>query len=372
MLKHSVEMATQLRHELHQHPELPMEEVWTRNHLMEFLRANTKLEVVDRGRWFYAKYSAGPDRPTIAFRADFDALPVEETCDIPWKSQFPGISHKCGHDGHAATLAGFALEIDRVGADNNIIFIFQHAEEVGMGAKECRAVIPEQNVSEVFAFHTMPGIDKGAAYTRVGTTQCASNGVTFFFTGHPSHASMPELGINPAFAISELVLEIPKLIEPSKWKKMVLLTVIYVKVGEPAFGVSPGDGEIGITYRAEDEREMNELTDQLELIAKGLAEKYGLSVRYDYQEAFPETIAHRQSVEKIAAACEKLGIPIIYAPLPGRASEDFGYYTKLVPGAMFHLGSGDGHPVHTHEFDFPDDQIEPVIKIFKVLAGAKD
>ncbi len=370
MDKRSVEMATQLRHELHQHPELPMEEVWTRNHLMDFLRANTKLEVVDRGLWFYAKYSAGPDKPTIAFRSEIDAVLVEEKCDIPWKSQIPGVAHKCGHDGHAATLSCLALEIDRVGADSNVIFIFQHAEEIGLGAKESQVIIREQNVDEVYAFHNMPGFPKDTVVLNYGTSQCASNGVTFFFTGHPSHASMPELGINPAFAISELVLEIPKIIDPVKWSRMVLLTVIYTKVGEPAFGVSPGDGEIGITYRAETDEDINELTQQLEAVAKGLAEKHNLGLRYEYQESFPDTVSHRDSVDKVAAACEKLGIPTMVHPVPNRWADDFGYYTKLVPGAMFQMGAGYGPAVHTYEYDFDDGQIEPVTEIFKLLVKA--
>ena len=105
-----------------------------KQHLIEFLKTHTNLEIVDRGRWFYAIYHSKVGRRNIAFRADFDALPIEETINLPYGSECPGVSHKCGHDGHAATLCGFALEIDQNGSDNNVFFLFQHAEETGDGA----------------------------------------------------------------------------------------------------------------------------------------------------------------------------------------------------------------------------------------------
>ena len=124
----NLELIKQLRHELHQHPELSNQEAWTKQYLMDFLKAHTNLEIVDKGLWFYGIYRAGKSKRNIAFRADFDAVPIEETINISYGSKNPGISHKCGHDGHAACLAGFAMEIDQKGADKNIFFLFQHAE----------------------------------------------------------------------------------------------------------------------------------------------------------------------------------------------------------------------------------------------------
>ncbi|CAM5209348.1 N-acetyldiaminopimelate deacetylase [Lysinibacillus sphaericus] len=95
-----------------------------KEHLINFLKTYTNLEIVDKGNWFYAIYYAQSATQNIAFRADFDALPMDEVIDLPWASQFPGKAHKCGHDGHAATLAGLALEVDQMGADKNIFFLF--------------------------------------------------------------------------------------------------------------------------------------------------------------------------------------------------------------------------------------------------------
>ena len=115
------ELAVRLRRQLHQHPELSLEEHWTKQHLMAFLKEHTaKWDVIDRGRWFYAVYrGTGAEnqkaKKKVALRADFDALPLYDDIDAEWKSQIDGVGHKCGHDGHAANLCFTALEIEEQG-----------------------------------------------------------------------------------------------------------------------------------------------------------------------------------------------------------------------------------------------------------------
>lgn len=164
------ELAVALRHALHRHPELSNHETWTKAYLINFLDKHTSLEIVDRGAWFYAKYSAAPGAHKIAFRADFDALPIDETISLPYGSEIPGVSHKCGHDGHSATLAAFALEVDQRGAENTIYFIFQHAEETGDGAKECAVLVTEEGIEEVYGYHNQPGYPVGEVIVNDGTT----------------------------------------------------------------------------------------------------------------------------------------------------------------------------------------------------------
>ena len=98
------ELAVALRHALHRHPERSNHETWTKAYLIDFLHKHTSLEIVDRGAWFYAKYFAAPGAHKIAFRADFDALPIDETISLPYGSEIPGVSHKCGHDGHLSLI----------------------------------------------------------------------------------------------------------------------------------------------------------------------------------------------------------------------------------------------------------------------------
>lgn len=368
----NLELAIQLRHELHRHPELSSNEVWTKQHLIEFLRDNTSLEIVDRGRWFYAIYRADKGGRNIAFRADFDAIHMDETIEIPHASLEKGVSHKCGHDGHSATLAGFALEIDQKGSSNNIFFLFQHAEETGDGAAECRVFIEENGIDEIFAYHNMSGMELGSVNVVDGVSNCGSKGMIIHMEGSPSHASHPEKGANPAFAIAKIIDAIPELTSPTCNNGMVLCTVIQVDIGERAFGVSAGKGDLLLTIRAYYESEMDRLQNNLEELARSQAERYGLQVSFEYQDYFPETFNHKESSDKIRQVCREKGLKLAEMEEAFRASEDFGHYLKLTRGAMCFIGNGVEYPhIHTHEYDFKDEIIETGVELFKGLAETR-
>ena len=369
MNQENYRLAVELRHELHQHPELSMHETWTKARLMDFLRRHTSLKLVDKGRWFYAVHWAGEDKESIAFRADMDAVPVADPPGfVPYASQCPGAGHKCGHDGHSAALAAFGLELDGRATEKNIFLLFQHAEETGLGAMECVEMLKEHNIAEIYAFHNLPGVSLGAVAVPEGVAQFASTGMILQFTGVKSHASYPENGRNPAFAIGEIITEIPKLIQPEQYRGMTLITVIQVDVGERAFGTGAGYGELLLTIRAEFEEELEQLRNQLETLAQEKATVYGLGCSCAYEDPFPETRNHPQAVAKVRQAAERLGIPVEEMKEPFRASEDFGHYTKQIPGAMFYLGDGDSPPLHTEQFDFPDHLIETAVDLFLQLA----
>ena len=245
-----LDLAVQLRHALHAHPDLSGREFWTRQTLMDFLRAHTRLEVVDRGSWFYA-FCKGRGAGKVAFRADFDALPMEETLPIPHRSCCPGAAHKCGHDGHSAALALLGLTLDKEGAARDTYLIFQPAEEIGGGGEACAAFLREEGIGEVYAFHNMPGYPLGAVALRSGTMNCASKGLILRFTGVPTHASTPELGRNPAYAVAAVVSAIPELTRPEEHRGLVLCTVVGIDLGERAFGISAYQGELLLTLRAQ-------------------------------------------------------------------------------------------------------------------------
>jgi amidohydrolase len=368
MDKKNLELAIKLRHELHRHPELSNHETWTKKYLIDFLKTHTKLEIVDRGLWFYAVYRAGEGKKNMAFRADFDAIPMEESIDIPHASQNPGVAHKCGHDGHSAALAGLALEIDRFGADKNVFFLFQHAEETGDGAAQCAVFIKENGIDEIFAYHNGSGIPLRSVGVIDGTCNCASKGMTIHMEGTPSHASAPELGRNPAFAIAKIINAIPDLIAPEKNKGMVLCTVIQVDVGERAFGVSASKGDLLLTIRALYEAEMDHLQESLEELARALAAEYGLKVSFSYNDVFPETSNHKESSDKIRKVCEEKGFELIEMDEAHRGSEDFGHFLKETKGALCYIGNGEDYPaVHTARYDFRDEIIETAVELFRGL-----
>ena len=365
------DLAVRLRHELHQHPELSLEETWTRRHLMDFLKAHTQLEVVERGRWFYAHYRSGSSLPGIAFRAELDALPVEDAICGDYVSRIPGCGHKCGHDGHMASLCGLALELEEKGADRDVYLIFQHGEEIGAGGEECSMLLPEKGVGLAYGWHNRPGMPKGMVQTMDGTMYYASKGMILHFDGVPSHASMPEAGRCPAFAIARIISAIPQLVAPQNWKGQVFCTVIQVDVGEPAFGTQASRGELLLTIRGQYEREMDALQQKLEQMAQAYAQEDGLNWNVRFCDAFPESANDPAATQRIRDAAKALKLAYREAPHPYRGSDDFGYYPKQASGAMFEIGCGeDCPPIHTLHYDFPDDILPVAVDLMWQLTRA--
>lgn len=367
MKKENYLLIEKLRHELHEHPELSNNEVWTRAHLMAFLRAHTSLEVHDRGKWFFAVHREGEGLKNIAFRADFDALPIDDLCEVPYRSKIPHVAHKCGHDGHVAALCGLGLELEGVQTGKNVFLIFQHAEETGNGAWDARSFVPENGIDEIYAYHNVPGRPLGAILCSYGTSNYASKGMIVEMVGTPTHASLPERGINPAFALANLVCALKELANPAHYRGEVLCTVIQLDVGERAFGTAASRGQLLLTIRAAFEAEMDELQSRIEREALSQAEAEGLGCSFSFEDAFPETANHKESVDKVFVAAKALGYPSVVTPA-SRGSEDFGHFLKAAPGALFFIGGGEDRPsFHTVHYDFTDAVMEYAVEMFKQL-----
>ena len=367
MNKDNLKKIVELRHELHTHPELSGHEDWTKRRLMEFLEDNTTLAVVDHGSWFYAAHCVRGTE-AVAFRADMDALPIPEAeTGLPWASRCPGVSHKCGHDGHSAALCGLGLELENVPRPRSVYLIFQHAEETGQGGQICASFLREKNISEVYALHNRSGYPEGSVVVRPGLCQCASKGLTVRMTGRRSHASEPEKGLNPAFALASLVSHVERLLN-APHQGLVLGTVVNIAAGQKDFGISAGEGEVSMTLRAEQTAEMDALESGIREEATRLAQANGLEVEFEVSDSFPETVSSKECVQRVEVAARRLGAPLLQMEAPWRASEDFGYYTREVPGAIFYIGNGETWPpLHTPDYDFNDAILETAVDMFLAL-----
>ncbi|MBR1672191.1 MAG: amidohydrolase [Fretibacterium sp.] len=364
MNKDALRKIVELRHELHAHPELSLREGGTKRRLMDFIEDNTTLAVVDCGKWFYAAhYVEGTE--AVAFRADMDALPIPESLPtLPWASACPGVSHKCGHDGHSAALCGLGLELERVSHPRSVYLFFQHAEETGQGGQECAALLRERHIAEVYAFHNRSGYPEGSVVVRPGLCQCASRGLTVRMEGRRAHASEPEMGLNPSFALAALVSHIEHLLEEPH-EGLLLCTVVNIAAGQKDFGISAGEGEVSMTLRADREAEMGALEAAIRDRAAQLARDAGLEVSFQVADPFPETVSDAACSGRVAAAAERLGRPLLRMEAPWRASEDFGWYTREVPGAIFYIGNGENYPaLHTPGYDFNDVILEAAVDMF--------
>lgn len=407
MQKNNVDLMTLLRHTLHQNAELSLQESETIRILQDFLRDNTSLQIFPQDGWFYAwkpgtgtvaqertqGQSCPPAAalPPVAFRADLDALPIPETIDLPYASGNDGVSHKCGHDGHCAALCGLALELSGLQTQRDVYLIFQPGEEIGAGALKCRELIREKGISEIYAFHNLGGFPEGALVYRPGLTQPASEGLRIRLSGVTSHASAPEKGNNPAGILSGIVLfaqsRFPVKTDPSRKQNaaeenrsqdagspaipsagMRLCTITGIRLGDGDFGISPGEGEICMTLRAEAEEDLKEMEGVLLSFAAEQAAGAGLRISHSIHDYFPETRNDPACLEKVLEAARRKKMPAIPMPEMWRASEDFGHYLKECPGAMFYIGNGESYaPLHTTAYDFNDRILECAAELFLEL-----
>ena len=408
MKKENLRKITDLRHELHMYPELSMQERETAERIKRFLTDSTHFRIVDRGDWFYAFKEGRNPGQKIAFRADMDALPIAEDDALPimeddalpiaeddalpimeddalpimeddalpiaeddtlsYRSRNAGVSHKCGHDGHCAALCGLALELDAKETDSDIYLIFQPGEETGSGALFCRELIREEGITEIFAFHNLGGFPEGSVVYRRGLTQPASEGLRILFEGKASHASAPEEGMNPSGVIARVILRAEELARDQS-DGMLLCTITGVSLGTGDFGISPGDGEICMTLRAEKEDRMKYLERQIISYAEEEAKRFCLRTSCSIHDYFPETRNDEQCLEAVIRAASDLGMNVIPMEDMWRASEDFGWYLKECPGAIIYVGNGEDYPpLHTVGYDFNDRILENAVDLFTALA----
>lgn len=344
-----------LRKALHEIPELAFEEKRTKELLMSWVKKNTSLEIVDCGSYFYAYYEADPEAKTIAFRADFDAV-----CG---KDGMPG--HYCGHDGHAAILAGFGRILTENPPSVNVLLLFQPAEETGEGAKLCREVLVVKHVDEIYGFHNIPGYEKNGILILDGTFACASTGLEIRVMGSPSHAAYPEAGKNPAEILARLILRREEYLAKVT-RGLAQITVIGEELGSSSYGVAASEGVLRLTVRAAFEEEFQKLIERICEDARTWAQEAKMSFEVKRIEEFPATENHASCVDKVTRAAQECGFKIMKPAEPFRWSEDFGYYLQKVPGAFFGIGDGEDWPqLHTEEYEFPDEIIETALKMWE-------
>ena len=363
-----IKKLTKFRHELHCNPELSGNEVKTAKRILNFIGAGKPQEVYSNigGHGIILVYDSGNPGKTVLIRGDIDALPINETHDLAYCSANPGVSHKCGHDGHTAILAGLAMRLsDEPLKKGKAILLFQPAEETGAGAKAMLSNWPENLIpDQVFALHNIPGRPIHSIILKERWFASASQGMIVRLKGKSAHAAEPEKGINPAFAIARIV----NFIKTLTFEKYQKVTIIHLNVGEVAFGTSPGEGEIMLTLRAGNNTQMGSLSDCVQQEILSIAESESLTTEVAFTEVFPATKCHQKANKAIVDAANNLGLQIIKGDEPFKWSEDFGHFTMQYPGAMFGLGAGEDCPnLHNAEYDFPDELIKTGMMMFDAI-----
>jgi amidohydrolase len=362
----------ELRRRLHENAELSGHEQRTAGLLRDFLAScqpSTVLKGLGGGAGFAVIYDGEGPGPTLVLRSDLDALPIQETRGFAHCSRNLGVSHKCGHDGHMAILAGLALRLKPSGLrTGRLVLLFQAAEETGAGALE---VINDGRFQDLqpdylFALHNLPGYPLGQILIRPGIFTCASRGMIIRLSGASAHAAYPEKAVSPTGAFAEILQDLSRF--PASRNSFRLVTVVYARLGEIAFGTAPGNAEIMATLRSDNEDELDWLAQEAEELARQAVRGSGLELEISWRDKFPTTINHRDSVDIVRHAAAACNLEVAQTNGPFRWSEDFGQFLGRYTGALFCIGAGeDLPPLHHPEYDFPDELIGAGICAFEKI-----
>ncbi|MBR2958867.1 MAG: M20/M25/M40 family metallo-hydrolase, partial [Bacteroidales bacterium] len=338
---------TAIRGALHEHPQTAGNEQFAHDTIVRHLQQLHPDKVYTNvGGWgVVAVWGRDQQAPTIAFRADTDALPI---------------GHRCGHDGHTTILLRLAELVDSYVCCNtvatrqntvathktsrNILLLWQPAEETGTGSQAVleSGILQQYNIVRFFGMHNLPGYPLGTVVLCPRTFAAASTGVVYHLDGRETHASTPELGINPGLAIAEIIDRFNRLNgQNGEFRQS---TLICVRVGEPAFGTSVGHGEVMFTLRAFTNDEMERLIHDANSAVDEIATRHKLTVSRTLVEPFRATENNGDCVEAIEKAAEDVPLRVRYQMEPNRWSEDFAEYLLRYKGAMFGMGSGEHQP----------------------------
>lgn len=360
-----------LRKELHQYPEISGEEVVTAQRILSFLEQFPPDEIIPQigNTGVAAIYKAKKSGKKVLFRAELDALAIEEDKKRIHHSLNEGVSHKCGHDGHMTILCGLAIQLHHKRPETGaVILLFQPAEEDGSGAQK---VIADEKFLKlkpdyVFALHNLPGYTKNQIVVKNNTFSCAVSSIVIQLKGVVAHAAEPQNGVNPAMAIAAIIAEFNQYIQPNITQKdFCLITPIYIQMGEKAYGVSAGAGEVHFTVRSDSNAKMKTIATLLEEKVKKIAASNQLECSIDWIQTFQANENNPEVVDCIRKAAQNYHLELQEKETPFTWGEDFGLFTQLYPGAMFGIGSGtETAALHHPDYDFPDDILSTGIRVF--------
>ena len=352
------------RHALHQIPELELRLPETRAYLENALSDLNCRVFSPLGSALCAFFDFGADA-AIAFRADMDALPIQEKTGAAYASTHPGCMHACGHDGHMSILLELARRLSRKQSlSHNVLLIFQPGEESPGGAKAiCDTGLLEQHhVKATFGLHLWPGLEAGTVFSRCHELMARSAEVNVDLYGKSSHIAKASQGIDALMAGAEFYTRAMEMERSLPAEVYRLLKFGKFQSGTVRNALS-AHTHIEGSLRAFQDEVFEGMADSLRRIAAETEAKYGCRVELHIATGYPAIWNPDDLFEK-AAAC----VSFETLEEPSMTSEDFSCYQRVAPGMFFFLGLGDTPALHADTFDFDESILLKGADFFEALA----
>ncbi|MEU7741612.1 M20 family metallopeptidase [Nonomuraea sp. NPDC049158] len=365
------------RRDLHMHPELAFAEYRTTQRIAERLTAAGLVpSVLPRGTGLICDVGSG-DGPTVALRADIDALPLHDEKDVPYRSTVPGACHACGHDVHTTILLGTSIFLAQQAAagllPGRVRLIFQPAEELPGGALEVMAHGGISGVERIFGLHCDPRVDLGHVGLKPGPITSACDKLAIRVSGPGGHTARPHLTADLVFALAKILTELPAALS-RRVDPRSSLSLVWGKVqAGSAANAIPDDGVAEGTVRCLDENAWHAAPDLIKSLLESVAGAYGIDATMEYTRGVPPVVNDEMSVDMLAEAVERaLGPGAVVPTQQSLGGEDFAWYLESIPGALARLGTrtpgGVTYDIHQGTFDIDEAAIGMGVRLMAATA----
>ncbi len=376
-----------LRRKLHQNPELAFEEKETARLLKDELsRTSLKIARNIAKTGFTALLNGNGSGPVAGYRADMDALPVEEQTGLPFASKIPGRMHACGHDSHMAIAVGVARIVSELSDQfpGSVKFIFQPAEESPPGgARQMVAdgALKNPDVDCIFGLHVDPAFKTGKVAVKDGPMLAGVNDLNIIVRGRGGHAAKPDNCIDAVVTASAIVQKLQSIVSRSiNPLEPAVITIGKIQSGTVR-NVIAETARLEGTIRGLSEKTLKILRKEIKRSVSNVARAHGATVELEFAEGYPPLENDRTANFFIRSATSELyGMgSVLELDSPMMAAEDFAFYLEQIPGAMYRLGVrnkrvGSIHPWHNNEFTIDEEAMKigmsvSALAIIKFLKG---
>lgn len=364
------------RRDLHAHPELRFEEYRTAAFVASKLKEFGVDEIVTGfGGTGVVGVIHGQNNTSgrsIGFRADMDALPIQEVNDLPHASTIPGKMHACGHDGHTSMLLGAAKYLAETrNFDGKIVLAFQPAEEGGGGARAMidAGLMDKWNVEEIYGMHNMPGLPIGEFAVRTGPQMASPDKFEIIVHGKGGHGAMPHKSVDSTLVAAQIVVALQSIasrnINPLE---NIVVSVCGFRTETDTYNVIPNTVRLRGTVRTFEKDVQSFVRARIDALTKSTADGYGAVAEVTHMSGPPPLVNHEREADFAAEiALSVCGVAHRNFE-PSMGGEDFSEMLLERPGAYLFVGNGDSADLHNPSYEFNDDVIPVGCSWFVTMA----